>query len=43
MSDHRSALDPEWEDGYVAARGIGLWIQPKPNRLIVTSRTAYLR
>jgi hypothetical protein len=32
---------PEWEDDYVAGRGVGIWIQPKPNRIVLTSQTAY--
>lgn len=34
-------LKPEWEDDYVSQRGIGLWITPKPNRLVLTAGTAY--
>lgn len=34
-------LAPQWEDDYVAQRGVGIWIAPKPNRLVLTAPTAY--
>lgn len=34
-------ITPEWEDDYLSHNGIGLWITPKPNRLVLTAASAY--
>jgi hypothetical protein len=34
-------LDHEWEDSYIAERGVGQWITPKPNRCVVMTGGTY--
>jgi hypothetical protein len=41
MPREQEWLTPEWEDDYLSRKGIGLWIAPKPNRLVLTSSSAY--
>lgn len=41
VSTHQEWLTPEWEDDYLSDKGIGLWIMPKPNRLVLTAASAF--
>jgi len=34
-------LAPSWEEDYLAHTGVGIWIAPKPNRLVLAAPSAY--
>lgn len=40
-SGRQEWLTPWWEEDYLSQKGTGLWIMPKPNRLVLTSAWAY--
>ena len=41
VSPPQTWLTPDWENDYLSHKGVGLWITPKPNRLVLTAASAY--